>query len=51
VDTVCVRDADRLAAVWPTIGIVIEIIILVIFIVVCEVKRRKKAAEEDAKYK
>jgi len=42
---------DRLAAVWPLIGIIIEVIVLVIFIVICEVKRRKKAAEDETKCK
>jgi len=44
-------NADRLAAVWPLIGIVFEVIVLIIFIAVCEVRSRKKAAEEEAKCK
>jgi len=44
-------NTDRLAAVWPTIGIIIEIIVLVIFIAICEVRSRRKAAAEDAKCK
>ena len=47
----CAVYLDRLAAVWPLIGIAIEIIVLVIFIAICEIKRRKKAAEEDDKCK
>jgi len=44
-------NTDRLAAVWPTIGIIIEVIVLVIFIAICEVRSRRKAAEDDDKCK
>jgi hypothetical protein len=45
--TFYVRVKDRLAAVWPFIGIVLEVILMIIFIVLCEIKRKKKLAQED----
>lgn len=45
--TIFVRVKDRLAAIWPLIGIIIEIIVLVIFIAICEIKRRRKTADDD----
>lgn len=45
--TVAVRVKDRLAALWPFIGIVIEVIVLCAIIFVCERRRSKTVEEED----
>lgn len=47
--TVLVRVKDKLAALWPFIGICIEVAILVIIIFIYERRRAKKLEELDAK--
>ncbi|GAB1605159.1 neuroplastin-like [Argonauta hians] len=44
--TVLVRVKDKLAALWPFLGIVAEVVILCIIIFICE-KKRSKDMEED----
>lgn len=41
--------SDKLAPLWPFLGIVAEIIILIIIIVIYEKRRAIKAAEEARK--
>ncbi|XP_052795596.1 neuroplastin-like [Mya arenaria] len=42
-----VRVKDKLAALWPFLGIVAEVVILCVIILVYEKRRSKKLAEED----
>jgi hypothetical protein len=40
--------SDKLAALWPFLGIVAEVIVLCVIILVYEKRRSKKLEEEDA---
>lgn len=47
--TITVRVKDKLAALWPFLGICVEVTVLCIIIFIYERHRQKKLAEEDAK--
>nr|KAG5699539.1 hypothetical protein BaRGS_033735 [Batillaria attramentaria] len=47
-ETILVRVKDKLAALWPFLGIVAEVVILCTIIFIYEKKRNKDAANEDA---
>ncbi|KAK7486810.1 hypothetical protein BaRGS_00021957 [Batillaria attramentaria] len=46
--TIFVRVIDKNAALWPFLGLVVEVVIVCTIIFICEKKRNKNAANEDA---